>query len=76
MNDLLRFPGLADFAVSADGKDVVAYPAEDCDEVTIEHLYVNQLVPLALSRQGQPTFHASAVTVPGGAVAFLARTGR
>ena len=72
---LLRFPGLADFSVSADGKDVIAYPAEDGDEVTVEHLYVNQLVPLALSRQGQPTFHASAVTVPGGAVAFLARTG-
>ena len=72
---LLRFPDLADFAVSADGKAVAAYPVEDIDEVTVEHLYVNQLVPLALSRQGEPTFHASAVTVPGGAVAFLARTG-
>jgi hypothetical protein len=72
---LLRFPGLADFEVTADGKNVVAHPAEDTDAITVEHLYVNQLVPLALSRQGQPTFHASAVTVPGGAVAFLGRTG-
>jgi hypothetical protein len=72
---LLRFPGLADFEVSADGKEVVAYPAEECDEHTVEHLYINQLVPLALSRQGRPAFHASAVTVPGGAVAFLGRSG-
>ena len=72
---LLRFPGLADFEVTADGKEVVAHPTEDGDQVTVEHLYVNQLVPLALSRQGQPTFHASAVTVPGGTVAFLGKSG-
>ena len=43
--------------------------------MTVEHLYVNQLVPLALSRQGRPAFHASVVTIPGGAVAFLGRSG-
>ena len=72
---LLRFPGLADFDVSIDGSKVVAYPTKGTDEATIEHLYINQLVPLALSRQGRPAFHASVVTVPGGAVAFLGRTG-
>lgn len=72
---LLRFPDLADFDVSADGREVVAYPTENADESTLEHLYINQLVPLALSRQGQPAFHASVVTVPGGAVAFLGKTG-
>ena len=71
----LRFPGLADFSVSADGKRVSAHPATGSDPATVEHLYINQLVPLALSRQGRPAFHASAVTVPGGAVAFLGRTG-
>jgi len=72
---LLRFPNLADFEVSADGTEVVAYPADETDEATVEHLYINQLVPLALSRQGQPTFHASVVTVPGGVIAFLGKTG-
>jgi hypothetical protein len=72
---LLRFPNLADFAVSASGEVVVAHPATGTDEVTVEHLYINQLVPLALSRQGRPAFHASVVTVPGGAVAFLGKTG-
>jgi hypothetical protein len=72
---LIRFPDLADFQVSVDGTEVVAIPSEQVDEATVEHLYINQLVPLALSRQGQPTFHASVVTVPGGAVAFLGKTG-
>ena len=72
---LLRFPGLADFTVAADGTRVAAYPVPGTDETTVEHLYINQLVPLALSRQGRPAFHASVVTVPGGAVAFLGKTG-
>ena len=72
---LLRFPGLADFEVSADGTEVTAHPAPGADEATVEHLYINQLVPLALSRQGRPAYHASVVTVPGGAVAFLGKTG-
>ena len=74
-NYLLRFPDLADFEVSANGEEVVAHPAEGTDAATIEHLYINQLVPLALSRQGQPTYHASVVTVPGGAVAFIGKSG-
>lgn len=72
---LLRFPGLADFSVSADGEHVSAWPALGSDPATVEHLYINQLVPLALSRQGRPTFHASVVTVKDGAVAFLGETG-
>ncbi len=72
---LLRFPDLADFEVSADGTEVIAHPATATDEPTLEHLYINQLVPLALSRQGRPAYHASVVTVPGGAVAFLGKTG-
>ena len=72
---LLRFPGLADFEVSIDGSKVVAYPTKGTDEATIEHLYINQLVPLALSRQGQPAFHASVVTFGGGAIAFLGQSG-
>ena len=74
-NYLLRFPDLADFNISADGTEVTAHPMTDCDANTVEHLYINQIVPLALSRQGRPAFHASVVTVPGGAVAFLGQSG-
>jgi hypothetical protein len=72
---LLRFPGLADFDVSSEGTTVTAYPAPTTDADTLEHLHINQVVPLALSRQGRPSFHASVVTVTGGAVAFLGETG-
>ncbi len=72
---LLRFPGLADFEVSSLGDEVIAHPGEGGDDATVEHLYINQIVPLALSRQGRPAFHASVVTVSSGAVAFLGNSG-
>lgn len=72
----LRFPGLADFLVSANGLDVRAIPVPGLDATTLEHLYLNQVLPLALSKQGEPVFHASAVVLPHGAVAFVAESGR
>lgn len=72
---LLRFPDLADFTVSANGRRVVVFPVPGTDPQTVEHLFVNQVKPLAFSRQGFPAFHAGVVTVPGGAAAFLGMTG-
>jgi len=73
---LLRFPSVADFEISADGKEVVGFPAPDADDDAAEHLYLNQVLPLALSRQGHLVFHASAVDIGGDAVAFLGESGR
>jgi hypothetical protein len=72
---LLRFPGFADFDVSAGGTEVVCHPSPGADHATTEHLYLNQVLPLALSRQGRLAFHGSAVKVQDGIVAFLGRTG-
>lgn len=73
---LLRFPGLADFQVTATGDDITCFPTPDSTRATVEHLYLNQVLPLALSRQGKLVFHASAVELDGGAVAFIAESGR
>ncbi|OGA18529.1 MAG: hypothetical protein A3H32_19750 [Betaproteobacteria bacterium RIFCSPLOWO2_02_FULL_63_19] len=73
---LLRFPGLADFTVSANGTKAAAYPMPGVSRATIEHLYLNQIVPLALSRQRKLVLHASAVEVRDRAVAFLGVSGR
>lgn len=73
---LLRFPELADYQVSADGCEVACVPAPDVSAATTEHLYLNQVLPLALSKLGKLVFHASAVDTPAGAVAFLAQSGR
>ena len=73
---LLRFPDLGDFDVSADGRAVRAWPAPGISEDTMQHLYLNQVLPLALSKQGRIVFHASAVEMRNGAIAFLGESGR
>jgi hypothetical protein len=73
---LLRFPDFADFILSPTGHDVTAWPAPGVSAQTVEHLYLNQVLPLALSKQGKLVFHASAVEIDGAAVAFMGASGR
>ena len=73
---LLRFPDLADFDVSADGLSVRGWPVPGISEDTIRHLYLNQVLPLALSKQGKLAFHAGAVEAGAGALAFMGESGR
>jgi hypothetical protein len=73
---LLRFPDLADFEISANAIRVTCCPVPGVSDETVEHLYLNQVLPLMLSKQGKPVFHASAVEVEQGAVAFVAESGR
>lgn len=72
---LLRFPALADFTVSASGMEVAVHPVPGVSAQTIEHLYLNQILPLALSRQWKLVLHASAVEVGDAAVAFVGASG-
>ncbi|NMQ18988.1 hypothetical protein E4P82_07065 [Candidatus Competibacter phosphatis] len=72
---LLRFPDLADFQVSADALHVTSFPVPEVSDATVRHLYLNQVLPLVLSKQGKLVFHASAVEVAGGAIAFAAESG-
>lgn len=73
---LLRFPAIADFEIPMDGITVTCAPAPGVKNTTIEHLYLNQVLPLVLSKLGKPVFHASAVEVAGYAIAFVADSGR
>jgi hypothetical protein len=77
---LLRFIDQVDFRVTSDGLEVAAYPAGGVTELTIEHLFLNQVLPLALSRQFQLVVHAGAVEIPGFdeafAVGFVGASGR
>ncbi len=76
MDYLLRFPGLADFGVSADGLQITCVPTPEVGNETLRHLYLNQVLPLALSKQGKLIFHASAVEIGGLAIAFAGQSGR
>jgi hypothetical protein len=73
---LLRFPQLADFQVSARGTYVECWPTPEADAATVEHLHLNQVLPLALSRTGKLMLHASAVEIAGRCVAFIGQSGR
>lgn len=73
---LLRFVDLADFHVSGDGRSVRCWPAPGVSEETARFLFSNQVMPLALSRQGTLVFHSSAVEIDEQAVAFMGESGR
>ena len=73
---LLRFPNLADFEVSRDGRVSSVWPVPGVSSGTVEHLHLNQVLPLALSRQGRLVLHASAVAFNGVGVAFTGESGR
>jgi len=73
---LIRFPSLADFQVEDDGHVIRCWPTLGISEHTVQHLYLNQVLPLALSKQGKLVFHASAVEIDGAAVAFMGESGK
>lgn len=73
---LLRFPDLADFDLSRDGTACTAHPVPDVPQGTLDHLFLNQVLPLALSRQGRLVLHGSAVTVNEVAAAFIGNSGQ
>jgi hypothetical protein len=72
---LLRFPGMADFTVSADGREIRCFPQPGIPLNTIRHLLLDQVVPLTLSSRGRLILHASAIVAPEGAIAFLGQSG-
>lgn len=73
---LLRFPDLADFKIDGAGKTILGWRAPGASQAALEHLYLNQALPLALSRQGRFVLHASAVDLGEHCVAFLGPSGR
>jgi hypothetical protein len=76
MGYLLRFPTVVDFEVSGDGRHVQALPVSGQAPAAIENLYLNQILPLALSRQGKLVLHASAVAIAGKGIVFAGPSGR
>jgi hypothetical protein len=73
---LLRFPGLADFELSADDAQLAVRPAVETEPHTVRHLLVDQVLPRLLAHRGRFVLHASAVRMGGEAVAFLGPAGR
>lgn len=72
---LLRFLGLAEFRISADAGQVEAMPHPGCNQETLTHLLLDQVLPRVLGHRGQVVLHGGAVRVGEGAVAFLGVSG-
>lgn len=72
---LVRFPSLADFEISGDGQRVLCRPVPGTADGTIQHLFLNHVLPLARSRAGTLMLHASAVAISEASVAFLGASG-
>jgi hypothetical protein len=73
---LLRFPGQCDFLISPDGKQVQCCPLPDVPESTIRHLFLDQIIPLVLSRRESLVLHASAILTAEGVIAFVGKSGQ
>jgi hypothetical protein len=73
--ELIRFARLAEFLVSGDGREIRCAVSPNGSARMLAHLFLAQVIPLALSRQGRLVLHASAVATPGGAVAFMGAAG-
>lgn len=71
----LRFPGMADFAVSYDGSEIRCCPVLNTPGRTVRHLILDQVMPLLLSRRGRLVLHGSAISTPQGAIAFIGQSG-
>lgn len=72
---LLRFPDHADFHISLkDAPTVWCLPAPGARKAIVEHLYLNQVLPMLLGKLGSLVFHASAVEIAGEAVAFVGQS--
>jgi hypothetical protein len=71
----IRVGSYAEFVVSNKADTIDCYPAPDVPVETIRHLFLDMVLPLALSRRGRLSIHASAVATPSGAVVFAGSSG-
>ena len=72
---LLRFAGLADFAIT--GTAIRCHPHPGCEQDSLRHLLLDQVIPRLWAHIGHLVLHASAVQLPDGrVVAFLGKSGR
>lgn len=71
----LRWRGLFDFLVSADGRRIVGRSFLDHPHERFQAYLLNQVLSFAMVRQGIEPLHATVVVIDGRAVAFLGDSG-
>ena len=72
---LLRFSELADFEIDKTGSEIICMPRPGIPEDTIQHLLLDQVLPLVINLRGGEALHASAVLTSQGVIAFAGPAG-
>ncbi len=72
---LLRFPNIADFRITNEGRKIFCYAILNTPPETIRHLFLDIVIPLLFNQLGRVVMHAGAVVLPAGAIAFMGATG-
>lgn len=71
---IVRFPGIVDFHVAADGSRVSAFPVPDAPQETVVDLFHNAIVPLTDNHRGALSLHGSAALCERGALSFIGQS--
>lgn len=73
---LLRFPDLADFWISSDGRRISVSHPESTSIETLRHLLLDQVLPRVLTHTGRLVLHGSCVRVQDRVLVFVGETGQ
>lgn len=71
----LRWRGLFEFLISADGKRIAGRPLEKSNPEAFQTYLLGHVLSCAMLCQGLEPLHATVVVIDGGAVGFLGDTG-
>lgn len=74
-SDYLRWSGLFEFLVSADGRRIACRPLNGTPQEAFHTYLLGHVLSFALLKQGIEPLHSTAVVVAGGTVAFLGDCG-
>ena len=72
---LVRFHGFADFVIDDGARQIVCSARAAVHASTVRHLLLDQVLPLAFSRERRLVLHAAGLATPRGTFAFVGPTG-
>lgn len=72
---LLHFPNLASFIFTPLDNSIHCIPHRHTPSHTVNHLLLDQVLPLVLNYRGKEVLHGAAIDTPYGACAFVGPTG-
>ncbi len=76
LRHILRLEGLAQFSISANGGLITCFPLSNASASFIRSMLFGAILSYVLHLKGVANLHASVVSLPSGAVGFLAEPGR